>query len=204
MCSAAPLEIAVEPGVAERPHRQLGGLDDAPDRLAVPGHDHGRVQLVVLPRSSSSRARASSSVSTLSISRPAKSRVWSAPITRPGRLVDTLTAFSSARASATSRGEAPSASSPALVASSSTPAMTASKVEPGIAQDRLPGRTLRGQGDRRHPSTSTWPRPPDSRLMIAAAVSSTERRVTSMIGQPIFSNRRRAAMISLRTESVSI
>ena len=70
------------------------------------------------------------------------------------------------------------------------------------AEDRRAGRTLRCQND--HPRISTAPRPPDKRLMIAAAVSSTERRVTSMTGQPWRSNSRRAAMISSRTASWSM
>ena len=40
-------------------------------------------------------------------------------------------------------------------------------------------------------------------LITAAAVSSTERRVTSITGQPWRSNSRRASMISSRTASVS-
>ncbi|MNE09994.1 hypothetical protein D3C80_1026890 [compost metagenome] len=42
-----------------------------------------------------------------------------------------------------------------------------------------------------------------NRLMMAAAVSSTERRVTSMVGQPRRSKARRALMVSSRTESWS-
>jgi hypothetical protein len=47
-CPARCAQIAVQPGVAERAHRQLRGLDHPPDRPAVASHHHGRVQLVDL------------------------------------------------------------------------------------------------------------------------------------------------------------
>ena len=51
-------------------------------------------------------------------------------------------------------------------------------------QQGAPHGAGRRQNDLGHDRSSTWPPPAVMTLMIAAAVSSTERRVTSITGQP--------------------
>ena len=74
-----------------------------------------------------------------------------------------------------------------------------SKHYTGCGQQAGPRRACRCQHQPGHTDTLRSPR----RFRIAAEVSSTERRETSMVGQPICSNRRRGAVTSSRTCSRS-
>src|SRR3546814_18124018 len=69
--------------------------------------------------------------------------------------------------------------------------------KPGGAQHRRASAALRGEDERGHPARSS------TSLMTAAAVSSIERRVTSITGQPLSANIRRAKAISAMHRSSS-
>src|SRR5215217_260067 len=196
-------QIAVDERVAVVSHGQSGAGDLAPDRLAVAGHDHGRVQLVAL---------AAQQLQTLARLDHALGLVEQGAVEIEGLVgADDEVARSVARDPDRLQLRQRVGDIARTIALGQQGGLDRTLVDAGdggferharAGQDRGAGSALGGENN--HPSTSTWPRPPDSRLMIAAEVSSTELRVTSITGQPWRSNSRRAAMISSRTDSWSM
>ena len=141
---------------------RLGGLHFAPDDPRRPRPPPcRRAAGATVPRSMTSRARASARLAALSNSAPSRSRVWSAPITRrPALRRDTQAALASARTCATARGRRRPASRPALShrprRRPNRPLRTST---PAARSSAAPHGALRRQHHRGHARTSTWPPP---------------------------------------------
>ncbi len=142
----------------------------------------------VLPESDASCSRAAAIVAGLEKRRLPSAKVWSAPSTSaPGRRRATASAFSRASSSAIFSGEAPACGASAA----------RSSISAGIDLDRNAGRfqqraahlALRGEHERHATPQIHGPAAASRRRSCrseatAAAVSSIERRVTSINGQP--------------------
>src|SRR5690606_11974575 len=72
------------------------------------------------------------------------------------------------------------------------------EIKPGGPEHRGAAAALRGEDERAHPAVRS-----STSLMTAAAVSSIDRRVTSITGQPLSANIRRAYASSALTRSSS-
>ncbi len=143
------------------------------------------------------------------------SRTWSAPTTtRPGRRAATAPALASARGRARASGGRPAQS--ASTARSSTPGLSVSTQGPRSRGARAAWHWWRrggGAGPRARASgppagggaheAMNFRRCSRCRSRMAAAVSSIERRVTSMVGQRCLAQSRRQAAISSATRARS-
>jgi len=142
----------------------------------------------VRPRSASSWRRAPARSAGLEKRCSPSAKVWSAPSTRrPGRRAATVRAFSRASSAATSPALHPGL--PCSIARSSRSAGSTSTGSP--ASRRMSRRIVLLDASTRGWSASQsgiaqatgWRRRSVRKLITAAAVSSIERRVTSMLGQ---------------------
>ena len=195
---------------AEGAHGEHGLADVGPDGPSRPrASATAETRRCVLPRRRSSWARAAARSPGLSSNSSPRARIWSAPMTIASGCL-ALTASALARASA-SRDSA----------AGWLAARCASRVsrrfihvgrndterDAGRFQHLAPVGTGRGQNAAARPASAIarflllgrrWrpPRRSCRRRMMVAAVSSTERRVTSMTGQPWRAHRRREYWIS--------
>ena len=206
---AGHVEIIVEKAVGKGAHGELRGVGEFEQHRAVAHQRHAECSAWVLPRSACNCARAAARSAGLEKRVSPSASVWSAPSTsRPGMTAETASAL--ARASRPPRRAHPRprlappprarryapAGSPAA-----SPAPLRIFARTSLFEASTSGR-LSSQSGTAH--ATGWRRRSVSNRITAAAVSSIERRVTSIDGQLFLAQSRREKATSSATAVLSI